>query len=391
MPVLQAIRRSVYLLKSLGIGKVVGYILIYPFRKARLFEEWAGRVRREKRSHLVIYDVWLRSKSDGEGLSSKRKKEIEEYFKKFGVPINTKWHETFFSANGIDSNFYLSEYLFYEFVEPAFKYSEAEGVSFTDKNLYSRNFRDIRQPETFLRYMDGKFYDAAYNRLDQGAGFNMLKENAGISVIKPSQKSGGGRDVNLLSVREGALFLNETQISSDELLKLYKNGFIVQERVKQHPVLSEIYQHSLNTIKLVTFRFQDEIRLISTLFRTGNKGHYLDNMKQGGFCCKVNSDGTLQNVAYDKALQQYRNHPNTGIPFGKVTVPRFREIVDAARRMHESMQYSDIASWDLAVGTDATPILIEVNLKYQGILYQQVACGPLFGDLTDDVLNFVFS
>ena len=48
-------------------------------------------------------------------------------------------------------------------------------------------------------------------------------------------------------------------------------------------------------------------------------------------------------------------------------------------------------SWDFAVDINAEPILIEINLRFQGINGGQLCNGPLFGDLTDEILREVFT
>ena len=46
-----------------------------------------------------------------------------------------------------------------------------------------------------------------------------------------------------------------------------------------------------------------------------------------------------------------------------------------------------MASWDLAIDKNGEPVLIEVNLMYQGIGFLQINNGPLFGDYTEDILD----
>lgn len=47
-------------------------------------------------------------------------------------------------------------------------------------------------------------------------------------------------------------------------------------------------------------------------------------------------------------------------------------------------------SWDVAIDKDAEPVLIEANLQIGDIDILQPVNGPLFGDLTEDVLKEVF-
>ena len=48
-------------------------------------------------------------------------------------------------------------------------------------------------------------------------------------------------------------------------------------------------------------------------------------------------------------------------------------------------------SWDLVNGSDGDPILIEANMRKGGLEVNQFNNGPLFGDMTERVLNEVFN
>lgn len=50
---------------------------------------------------------------------------------------------------------------------------------------------------------------------------------------------------------------------------------------------------------------------------------------------------------------------------------------------------SRLTSWDLSVDVEGNPVLIEVNLAYGGLFFHQITNGPVFGDLTEDIINEV--
>jgi len=263
--------------------------------------------------------------------------------------------------------------------------------SFSDKNQYNKIFSIVLQPKTIARYIRSKFYDQSYQQLDQKEIIEKILSLNDPVIIKPSVESGAGRKVNILKSKSGSMFLNDEKVSFKNLLILYRTGFIIQEKITQHKSLNAVYPHSLNTIKLTSFRHQNKIKIISKLFRAGNNGHYLDNMNEGGFCCGIGDDGTLNEMAYSKTLKKYSEHPFTNTAFGNVTIPNFMVLKDKVKKLHQENPYCDIASWDFGINKDGDPVLIETNLKSQGILFQQLVKGPLFGEMTDEVLQEVFS
>ena len=49
-----------------------------------------------------------------------------------------------------------------------------------------------------------------------------------------------------------------------------------------------------------------------------------------------------------------------------------------------------LVSWDIAIDECGDPVLIEANMRKGGINLNQFSNGPLFGDLTERVMNEVF-
>jgi hypothetical protein len=71
-------------------------------------------------------------------------------------------------------------------------------------------------------------------------------------------------------------------------------------------------------------------------------------------------------------------------------VPGYNSAVEIVKKAHLKLGQFRFVSWDIAIDPNETPILIEYNLFYQGINLQQLSNGPLFGEMTDEVLEFVF-
>ncbi len=60
------------------------------------------------------------------------------------------------------------------------------------------------------------------------------------------------------------------------------------------------------------------------------------------------------------------------------------------KHCHERMGHFRLISWDVAIGENNEPILIEANLRNGECDFHQLNNGPLFGELTDRVLTEVF-
>ena len=51
---------------------------------------------------------------------------------------------------------------------------------------------------------------------------------------------------------------------------------------------------------------------------------------------------------------------------------------------------SQLCSWDIAIGQDGHPILIETNMSYGQVDFHQLCNGPIFGEFTLEILDMVF-
>ena len=77
--------------------------------------------------------------------------------------------------------------------------------------------------------------------------------------------------------------------------------------------------------------------------------------------------------------------------FSEINIPAYKKILDVIKNEHVRFGYFKLISWDFSVSPDKTPILLEINLMSQGINLHQLSNGPLFGELTDEVLAEIFS
>lgn len=48
---------------------------------------------------------------------------------------------------------------------------------------------------------------------------------------------------------------------------------------------------------------------------------------------------------------------------------------------------SKLTSWDLSVDENGSPVLLETNLCYGALFFHQISNGPVFGDMTVDILK----
>jgi len=388
---MHSFKNILYLIRQLGIKRSACYFLSLPVRFLFRFNRTIFDFKTEIRSHYKIRELISNANIRRlPALSDNLKTEIDQLFNRYNLPDNTIWHQFFISINDIEKPGYLSEYIYYSFIEPRLNVSSMAGA-YSDKNIYQKIFPSLHHPRTVLRYINGRYYDADYTHLSKTEARHRLLEYKDMMIIKPSINSGRGRNIYKVTAENSMINLNESTKEFDDLAQICPEGFIVQEMLEQHPDLSKFHPESLNTIRITTFRFQQDITVLSAILKMGNHGHYLDKMAFNGLSCGIDSSGTLFSNALDNHFKKQTQHPESGVFFQGFHIPGFQNVCDIVTNTHKQLPYFDIISWDVAISPESKPVLIEINLRSQGIIYQQAIFGPLFGDYSKELLENLFN
>jgi hypothetical protein len=310
-----------------------------------------------------------------------------EYWRGYGLRLNLAWHRSYTAVFAVpDSWRYIPEDIYYAYMEPAMnRYELAEAYS--DKNNYDRLFSNAPMLPVLLRMMNGRWYDREYSPLTTAAADSLLRGTEGTFIVKPSLASGDGIGVRKFIVESGTILLDEKKVGLPQLEAMYERDFLLQPCFHQHPAIAEFHPASVNTTRFYTYRIGNRIDIAAAVLRCGNFGRYVDNR---GIPCGIQASGRLNDQSRTKYFQTYDAHPVTQKPFKGFVLPGWQAARSLVTQLHEQLPYFDAISWDIAVGPDERPSVIEFNLRYQEINFLQVNNGPLFGDRTEEVLAHVF-
>jgi hypothetical protein len=201
-------------------------------------------------------------------------------------------------------------------------------------------------------------------------------------IIKPTLDSGGGKNIRFWKAEDGR---DKLEAIVDGL----GDNLTVQEVIKQHQVLNDLHKDSVNTIRLVTLIWKGQVHAVSSMLRMGVEGNRMDNGEVGGISAGILADGRLKDRAVRVDGKVFKSHPG-GACFEDCIIPNYPDLVETFKNAHMRMAHSKLISWDIAVGTNGQPILVEANLYCGGLKALQLNNGPLFGDLTEEVLEAVF-
>lgn len=206
--------------------------------------------------------------------------------------------------------------------------------------------------------------------------------------IKPNDLKGG----------VGAFKLSASSLSDDALIQsIYKQvlntKMLIQETLKQHPIIDAINPHSINTIRIDSYQpLNGETRVIAACMRFGREGSVVDNPGTSkGFFVKLNLDThQLEGVGQQILTfgnQTFTHHPDTKHPLDGVYIPFVDEAIELVLQATQVVG-DRLIGWDVCI-TPEGPLLIEGNHNYHIVMLEIANGGYAKREAYQDVLNEV--
>jgi hypothetical protein len=312
-----------------------------------------------------------------------------KYWNKLDKHANYSWSMVYSSVNGIIDHRYVSEITYYNIIEPILN-NAIFAEAYSDKNNYHRFIKNEYLPSIFLRCIQNVFFDEGYHIVDEPERhFKNLLLNNNQLVCKKAIETGGGADVVILW-KQGDCFVDNKQqpVSLNQLKIRLGESFLIQEYIYQHPFFSQFNPSSVNTIRLFTYRsvIDNQIHVLHSVFRIGQKGALVDNQASGGISCGINCDtGTLNTFAIDKYGNKYKE--SNGYSFYNLSVPKYAEMKNIAIETAILFPYHRLLGFDFAFDRNGLVRVIEVNNKNNEVNFYQMNNGSLFGHFTEEVIS----
>ena len=176
-------------------------------------------------------------------------------------------------------------------------------------------------------------------------------------LYKPSNNGNGGNGIEVFTMEDPA--------KAYEKIQALPRG-IIEEYLIQHHKMSEIYPHSVNTIRVATVSWKDEetdeehFEIAYASLRIGSGGSNVDNFTTGGMVANIDlSTGKVLTDGVNVEGETFPLHPDTGTPIKGFDIPYFKEGLDLVRSSGAGIH--GYIGWDVAI-TEHGPVLIEANV-----------------------------
>lgn len=313
-------------------------------------------------------------------VKSNEKLKIDYLWKNLSVSGNHRhdWHSFYKGFCGYFDERFIPSDIYNGLVEYTLnlrKYS----ICLQHKAILGNFIESRNRCNTIINVIDNVCYDHDWNILSVDEVVDKVKLLNCNVIIKPSTASGGGRKV---------LFLNSKDIKNDDFFN--KGDCIIQDFLREGDELSRFNLDTLNTIRMLTLNLNGKCTVLSFFLRMGIKGMHVDNLSSGGILVGIKDDGRLHDFALDKKLNKVYESPS-GILFKGQIINCYNALKEFALNNHKRIALANLIAWDLAIDKEGNPIVVEINLDSGEIQFHQIYNGPLFGERTNEVIEYVKS
>jgi hypothetical protein len=210
--------------------------------------------------------------------------------------------------------------------------------------------------------------------------FREALEQIDIPVVTKFDGGGGGGNIYALERNATGFAYDGEPVDADWIWEKYQGqierGFIVEERIENHPVLGALHPNSINTLRLNVVKTADrKWHFLKPLLRIGRGGAHVDNMSARGVFAALDENGVAR-IGYCKYDDnEYAVHPDTGMQIEGLQVPFFKEALELVVYGSKTFGFMQTLGWDIAVTANG-PMVIEVNTGWNFESLQQ-RLGPL--------------
>ena len=250
-----------------------------------------------------------------------------------------------------------------------------------DKNSLDMRFHDVKQAKTVCRRIAGEFYDDKMELIQLSDAVRLCRDQEEELFIKPSLYSGYGKGIQSFIPAEC------TDDRIEELFSDTGSNLIVQEKIHQHSALASLNPDAVCTIRVLSLFMDGSVYIPNVYIRVGTAG--LSHVVSGSeYNAEIMPDGTISsNICLDEG--RWFDNREEGIFDKNLVIPGMDRVIAEAVRLHPRVGHFKWIGWDFTLDEDGAPLLIEFNTA-PGDHAQRVCGRPLFGDMTDRVLEDFF-
>ena len=174
---------------------------------------------------------------------------------------------------------------------------------------------------------------------------------------------------------DGIEIIEVSKFKSDNALfeySLEKAPFVAEELIEQDDGLGCFHKESVNTVRVVTFYYKNEVSVLWAFMRTGQGDSKVDNMGSAGYGALIDiKTGKIISDGIDWKGDKEKCHPDSKIEFKGYQIPKWDELLEVVKNLSSEISAMHCVGWDLAL-TKKGWVLVEGNARPQCVTVQTV-------------------
>lgn len=316
------------------------------------------------------------------------REKVLPYWRRFGRRPDMYWFELAGSREQKMDPRYIPSDLYYIELLPYISNLPFR-FALEDKSYLDIRFPDVKQAVTVCRRIAGEFYDEKMELIQPDDAVRLCLAREGELFIKPSLYTGFGRGIKSFVPSE--LASGPADESPEEKMReLFREvgaNCIVQEKIRQHEVLSAFNPEAVSTIRVLSLFIEGKVYIPNVYLRVAVPG--LSHVVVGSeYNAEILPDGS---ISYKICLEEggWFDNRKDGIFDESLVIPGMDRVKETVKRLHPKVGHLKWIGWDFTLDEDGEPLLIEFNTT-PGDNAQRVCGRPLFGEMTDWVLEDFF-
>ncbi len=243
----------------------------------------------------------------------------------------------------------------------------------------------VRVPEIYAIKSKGALSSFSDMDIDYDYVTDLIKQK-GSAFFKPYGK-GKGTGVCLITFKDSTYFVDDKPYTPEKLSEFLRkeDNWFISETMKQHSYSDDIYDKTVNTIRLITLRDINtkKFKVFFAVQRIGTSATIpVDNGSRGGLVSKIDLEtGTLSEARCLHNRNVYKVHPDSKAPIEGVKIPGWDKLKVDIVNLANKLPYMHFIAWDILI-TDDGYCIIEGNTS-SGVNIIQLWGGQRHNELGD--------
>jgi len=176
----------------------------------------------------------------------------------------------------------------------------------------------------------------------------------------------GGEGLMHLAAQNNMFYLNGNRVGLESIMASLKklDGYIIQKKLLQSGIAGDIYQGSVNTMRIGTMidPYKGEAFIAYAIHRFGSEmSGFVDNVGQGGITARIDLETGRLSMAHHYTkygeMRVFEKHPSTSAMIFNQEIPNWQVIKRRIIEMAQKMPYLKYVGWDFVLSDDELYVL----------------------------------